>query len=290
MSESTITLLFDSPLIRISGIACRHPRDGCSCERGGERTHLTLLRRGGFGYHVDSTVVIGDPAMALLYRSGDSYRISHPFDGGDDCTTFEISPEHEEEVFGRRLRRHRDLHRAMSGANQFAHLELHERLVQGGGDVLAVEEAATCLCGSVLLGETVADTARHLSQAALARVQRVREAMLDDPADASGLDALAELADCSPFHLARIFRKATGLTLAGYRTSLRVALSLERLAQGENDLSALAQDMGFSHHSHFSSAFRRRVGVTPSVARESMRSARLQRAGRNLIVRSASAD
>jgi AraC family transcriptional regulator len=84
MSASTTTTLFDSPLIRISGIACRHPRGGCGYERGGERTHLTLLRRGGFGYHVDGTVVIGDPAMALLYRAGDSYRISHPFDGGDD--------------------------------------------------------------------------------------------------------------------------------------------------------------------------------------------------------------
>jgi AraC family transcriptional regulator len=286
MSASTITTLFDSPLIRISGIACRHPRGGCGCERGGERTHLTLLRRGGFGYHINGMMVIGDPAMALLYRTGDSYRISHPFDGGDDCTTFEISPEHEEEVFGRRLRRHHDLRRAVSGANQFAHLELHGRLAQGGDDVLMVEEATARLCESVLRSEGGADHARRLSPAALARVQRVREAMLDDPADAAGLVALAVLAGCSPFHLARIFRKATGLTLAAYRTSLRIALSLERLAQGENDLSALAQDMGFSHHSHFSSAFRRRVGVTPSVARESMRSTRLQRLGRNLIVRS----
>jgi AraC family transcriptional regulator len=290
MSASTITTLFDSPLIRISGIACRHPRGGCGCERGGERTHLTLLRRGGFGYHVDGTVVIGDPAMALLYRAGDSYRISHPFDGGDDCTTFEISPELEEEVFGRRLHRHRDLRRAVSGTNQFAHLELHGQLAQGSGDALAIEEAATRLCGSVLHDESEADHGQHLSPAALARVQRVRETLLDDPTEAAGLDALAVLAGCSPFHLARIFRKATGLTLAGYRTSLRIALSLERLAQGESDLSALAHDMGFSHHSHFSSAFRRRVGVAPSVARESMRSARLQRLGRNLIVRPTGAD
>lgn len=290
MSASTFTTLFDSPLIRIGGIACRHPRGGCGCERGGERTHLTLLRRGGFGYHINGTVVIGDPAMAVIYRADDSYRISHPFDGGDDCTTFEISPEHEEEVFGRRLGGHHDLRRAMSGASQFAHLELYGRLVQDGGDVLAVEEAATRLCGSVLLGEAGADHARRLSPAALAHVQRVRESMLAAPTDAGGLEALSALAGCSPFHLARIFRKATGLTLTEYRTSLRIALSLERLAQGQDDLSALAHDMGFSHHSHFSSAFRCRVGVTPSVARESMRPGRLRRLGRNLIVRSAGAD
>jgi AraC family transcriptional regulator len=105
MSASTITTLFDSPLIRISGIACRHPRGGCGCERGGERTHLTLLRRGGFGYHVDGTVVIGDPAMALLYRAGDSYRISHPFDGGDDHRVGVAPSVARESMCSARLRR-----------------------------------------------------------------------------------------------------------------------------------------------------------------------------------------
>lgn len=290
MGLSTFTTLFDSPLLRIGAIACRHPRGGCGCERGGERAHLTLLRRGGFGYHIDGTVAIGDPAVALLYRSGDSYRISHPFDGGDDCTTFELPPEHEEEVFGRRLRPRHDLRRAVSGADQFAHLALHRALLRGADDALEVEESATRLCTSVLRGGAGADRPPRLSPSAQKRVGRVREALLGDPAGATGLPALAALAGCSPFHLARIFRKATGLSLAGYRTSLRIALSLERLAQGEHDLSALAQDLGFSHHSHFSAAFRQQVGVTPSVARASLGAAALQRLGRKLIARHAGPD
>lgn len=284
MSLSVHTILFDSPLLRITGITCRRPRGGCGCEHEGERTHLTMLRRGGFSYHVNGMVVIGDPTTALVYRAGDIYRISHPFDGGDDCTTFEIPPEHEEEIFGRRLTQHYDLQRMVTGANQLAHLELYESLRQGVGDALMVEESAARLCESVLHGEVAVEAASKLSCAALGMVHRVREAIMTNPAGAEGLDELATLAGCSPFHLARIFRKATGATLAGYRASLRIALSLERLAQGEDDLSALAQDMGFSHHSHFSSAFRLRVGVTPSVARESMRAAGLRRRGRNLIV------
>lgn len=283
---STLTTLFDSPLLRITGIACRHPRGGCGCEQGDERTHLTLLRRSGFGYHTHGTVVIGDPTVALLYRAGDSYRISHPFEGGDDCTTFEISPEREEEMFGRRLRGHRDLQRPVSGANQLAHLGLHGWLSRGVDDALTIEETAARLCGSVLRNDEATAPANRLSAAALGLVQRTREAILADPTATEGLDDLAAMVGCSPFHLARIFRKATGVTLAGYRASLRIALSLERLAQGADDLSALAQDMGFSHHSHFSSAFRSRVGVTPSVARESMRVARLRRLGKDLIVRS----
>jgi len=86
MSAPTTTTLFDSPLIRISGIACRHPR-------------------GGSGYHVDGTVVIGEPAMALLYRAGGSYRISHPFDGGDDPRAGVAPSVARESMCSARLRR-----------------------------------------------------------------------------------------------------------------------------------------------------------------------------------------
>ncbi|MEP6899204.1 MAG: AraC family transcriptional regulator [Rhodanobacter sp.] len=285
MSLSTVTVMYDSPLLRVTDIACRHPRGGCGCERGGERTHLTMLRRSGFGYHVNGRMLIGDPTMALLYRAGDSYRISHPFEGGDECTTFEIAIEHEGEVFGRRLREHHDLQRAVSAANQFAHLQLHRWLRLGSRDPLVVEEAAAQLCESVLRQRAPAECCPQLSTSAMVLVRQVREALLADPVDSAGLDGLAARAGCSPFHLARSFRKATGFSLVDYRTQLRIALSLERLAQGQNDLSALAQDMGFSHHSHFSAAFRRRVGMTPSAVRASMRAPAMIRLGRNLIAR-----
>src|SRR5690606_23785213 len=97
---SSASVIFDSPPLRIVGVDCRHPRGGCGEERGGERTHLALLRRGGFGYHLRGRVHHGTPATALLYRAGDSYRVSHPCDGGDACTCFEVAPAHEEELFG----------------------------------------------------------------------------------------------------------------------------------------------------------------------------------------------
>src|SRR5690242_15727005 len=150
MSLADATVLFDSPLLRITGVECRHPRGGCSCERGDERTHLALLRRGGFGYHLRGATYVGDPATALLYRAGDSYRISHPFEGGDACTCFEVAPEHEAELFGRRLRDVADAARRVSPAEQYRHRALHAALVRGDAGRLAVEEAATVLCHGIL--------------------------------------------------------------------------------------------------------------------------------------------
>ena len=281
MSLADSTVLFDSPLLRITGIDCRRPRGGCGCERGDERTHLALLRRGGFGYHLRGAMHVGDPATALLYRAGDSYRVSHPFDGGDACTCFELAPEQEQELFGRRLRGHADAARAVTPAEQYRHRALHAALVRGECDRLVIEESASSLCRHILQSE-VAVPAR-LSRAAIQLARRAQEALLADPTADASLAELAARVGCSPFHLARVFRRAHGTSLAGYRTRLRLALALERLAQGADDLAALACDLGFSHHSHFGAAFRRHLGLTPAAARARLRPGRLTKMGRYLI-------
>jgi AraC family transcriptional regulator len=82
------------------------------------------------------------------------------------------------------------------------------------------------------------------------------------------LTSIATALGCSVFHLCRSFRRATGLTLHGYRDDVRLRIALERLDAGERDLTRLALDLGYSSHSHFSDAFRRSFGVTPSIARK----------------------
>jgi AraC-like DNA-binding protein len=82
------------------------------------------------------------------------------------------------------------------------------------------------------------------------------------------LARIARALDCSVFHLCRSFRRATGLTLHRYQDAVRLRLALERLGDGERDLSRLALDLGYSSHSHFSAAFRQSFRVAPSAARK----------------------
>lgn len=84
------------------------------------------------------------------------------------------------------------------------------------------------------------------------------------------LHEVSEEVRTSPFHLARSFRKATGLSLHQYRTRLRVAMALGRLDQGERDMAGLAHDLGFAHQSHFGDVFRRETGSTPGEARAAL--------------------
>lgn len=96
------------------------------------------------------------------------------------------------------------------------------------------------------------------------------ERIADSHAPRWTLHDVADAACCSPFHLARSFRKHTGLSLHGYRQRLRLAAALQRLEEGERELAALAHELGYSSQSHLGSAFVREIGVTPAQARRTL--------------------
>jgi AraC-like DNA-binding protein len=97
--------------------------------------------------------------------------------------------------------------------------------------------------------------------------------------------SLAEVARAvhySPYHLARLFRREVGVPIHRYRSRLRLGAALERLAEGADDLTALALDLGYSSHSHFSNAFRRAFGIPPGDCRRTLAPARLRELSKNL--------
>jgi AraC-like DNA-binding protein len=57
------------------------------------------------------------------------------------------------------------------------------------------------------------------------------------------------------------------MPLYRYQLQLRLARALD-LLEGDVDLSSLAQDLGFSSHSHFAAAFRQAYGRSPSAFRD----------------------
>ena len=63
---------------------------------------------------------------------------------------------------------------------------------------------------------------------------------------------------------------AAATELHAYRDQLRLQGALPRLAAGE-DITRVALDLGYSSHSHFTWAFRRRFGVPPSSVRRGRR-------------------
>jgi AraC-like DNA-binding protein len=81
------------------------------------------------------------------------------------------------------------------------------------------------------------------------------------------LARFAAATGATPFRLCHAFHAVTGGTLHAWLVRLRLQLSLERVAEPFSDLTTVALDLGFSSHSHFTAAFRRAFGLTPSAFR-----------------------
>lgn len=77
------------------------------------------------------------------------------------------------------------------------------------------------------------------------------------------LEALAVEAGLSRFHFTRAFRDAVGEPPHRYLTRCRIERAKELLRHSEQSLAEIALAVGFSGQSHFSAAFRARVGQTP---------------------------
>jgi transcriptional regulator GlxA family with amidase domain len=78
------------------------------------------------------------------------------------------------------------------------------------------------------------------------------------------LSELAANAATTPFHLARIFREHVGVPVHEYDIRLRLMRALPDLLDTDRGITEIALDHGFSSHSHFTYAFRRRAGLTPN--------------------------
>ncbi len=98
-----------------------------------------------------------------------------------------------------------------------------------------------------------------------------RNISLEDIGSASGMSA---------YHLARSFRRVTGLTLHGYVTALRVRRAKQLIGR-DTPLSLVALECGFSSQSHLTRVFSRVVGVPPGA----YRSLRGSRGARSRIVK-----
>lgn len=107
----------------------------------------------------------------------------------------------------------------------------------------------------------------RLTPAGHALAEAARLAVASTPQANDGVPELARRLGTSPSHLCRVFRALTDQTLHQYRLELRLRLAWLQLETAPAEMSRLAHDLGFSSHSHFSAHWRRRYGLTPSMAR-----------------------
>jgi AraC-like DNA-binding protein len=225
------------------------------------------------------TRVLADPTIATLYNEGQEYEREPVSRDGDRCEWFGVSPRLLRAIVAVRDSRAADdprrpirfTHAPVGARLYLAQRQAYAAAAAGSRDPLWLEETV------VALMERVFDAAYGTPAPPLPISSRTRElvhhAQCVIACDAARDLGLAEIADgvgVSMAHLTRAVRAVTGRTLHAYRGELRLRGSLETLASHGRNLTDVALEHGYSSHSHFTAAFGRSFGVTPSAARTSL--------------------
>lgn len=273
----TSELLLDTGLLRAGRfrVAVEDPRFELAGQvRGPE---FVFPRRGVWIEHSSQPAFIADPTVVTFYNGSEPYRRLPISADGDRSDWYALAPEALREVlatFDPGAQDRRD-------PFPFSHLQvdqeslLLERAVAdhaagGAPDPLFVEEAMLgVLCRVLRRGDSSRPSPRRGGERGRGRaaIELVRCSVLRNIGRRWTLSELGAAAGLSPFQLCRAFRRSTARTVHNWIVDLRLRESLERLLDGGDDLARLALDLGFSSHSHFTTAFRSAFQMTPSAFR-----------------------
>jgi AraC family transcriptional regulator len=121
---------------------------------------------------------------------------------------------------------------------------------------------------SYVYGRYVAATSRQAEAALSTPVTEKLVTFVEEHlAGNIGLTDLAHQVGYSPDHLARMFKKSFGVPLYQYVLRRRVERAKGLLRDRSHSIAEVALACGFATQSHFTAAFKARIGVTPGAYR-----------------------
>ena len=266
-----VRTLLTTPLIELRDVVCAgNCRHKGAVERA-SRTHLVFPYRGTYVRHVGADEAVADASQVLFFNAGEDYQVSHPNPGGDASLSMSVDEALLREITpaallraGEPLRFGQPRLRIDPRAQVLVALLRHS-LREGIAEPLEGEGLALTLAHRALAPRTT-----HAAGSSQGRQRLVDRAKLVLARDLARRWTLAEVAaevGVSAVYLTQSFRQVEGVPLYHYQLPLRLARALDLLRDYE-DLSALGVDLGFSSHSHFSAAFQKMYGRTPSEFRQ----------------------
>lgn len=202
------------------------------------------------------------PGMLVYHPPGDRHSNRWERNGGR-CLHFEI-PTERLEVVGRHVPPLQEVRHFTGGMSVWLASRLHDEFRR--------PDAASPLAIEGLLLELIAVLSREEQSTSGRRVpnwlRSAKDRLLEECTVDVAIGDLAAEAGVHPTHFARAFRKAYGYTVGEFVRKARVERACSRLAGGATSLTRVAHEMGFCDQSHFTKAFKRVLGMTPSQFRE----------------------
>jgi AraC-like DNA-binding protein len=270
VTSVSIDCLYSTDNFAITRWRCCETHADARHEKAQGANILSFPHEGSFRLRSRHGASLIGPNGVALFGRGEAYRTEHPCGCGDHGSAICLS----EPMAAALLDEWRLAARGSSFPTGAAPIgpavaAARARLLRDLRDLpldgLEFDERVTRLLS--LIGSPPGDPV-PTQGAALDGVVAVCETLQRRYAEPIPLAELASILGLSVFHLCRLFKRVTGMTIGAYRASVRLQIACSRLLDDPHqDLSALALDLGFSSHSRFTAVFRREVGFTPSALR-----------------------
>ena len=260
--RNVVTGVHRSRLAAVDEISCPFPIDEPRAVGYTNRFHWILPISGSFQLEVGSRSYFAGPNHVVAMAPGCEYRIAHPVEGDRSFVLFPRAAMAELVKCSGRIDDDVDVRTAPARLSMAASLLISE--ARNGADPLTLDELTVEWC-SALVGSLGVDgpSATPGRGATLSAAKEYLHAHWRDPVSLSDVAAAVGV---TPVYLTQLFKRSAGMALHQYLLALRLNHALAELPDAQ-DLTALALDLGFSSHSHFTSLFRIRFGVTPSLFR-----------------------
>ncbi len=277
MAHPPIRLIFQSGILRVIDHRCA----GQVNTRGEipEDFEIVLPRSGAYQRRDARGAFLADPNNILFFNRGEPYDISHPIQGEDSSTIFVIAPSLLFEI----ARTHNPAVEDNQQIFPLSHFTLNSRLqvfqyrlLRGTqtAEALEIEEEIIEAVDEMLRIQYQAGPAPRINSASALRdraeqVHAVKTFLNANVRSDLRLEDISSAVHLSPYHLCRVFKREVGMTIHNYVNRLRLFNAAERMLENPvTRLDALALDFGFANHGHFSAAFRKMFGISPSEFRD----------------------
>ncbi len=275
-------VLYKGTLFWAGTFRCR-PWYPSFADTGPTQGHLLVFPRTSVRItHVGGEPIVADPNVVMFYNDQQRYRRGKLSDRGDLCEWFAFKPK----LIIDMLRRYdpavvdrpeKPFHLTHGPGDP--QIYLRQRLVvkhlleAKSPDALYIEENMLDILEMAIQNTYQARSIQPQPTRAATRQAHRELAQATQSILATRFQQTLVLTDlatelhCSPYHLCRVFRRQTGHTIHHYLDQLRLRTALEYIDQGYRNLTALALELGYAHHSHFTLAFRQAFGQPPSAWR-----------------------
>jgi AraC-like DNA-binding protein len=274
MTELVIHNLLDTDSLVLRNIVCHGTCRHKSPEETAQTTHLVFPYRGVYVRHVGRRETVAEANQVVFFNHAESYRISHPVEGGDACLSLSISDAWLSELApkeqvhrGAAVTFQNQRRRIDPGAQSLVATLRHALAVAGHGkDSVRADSLEAESLVLALVRRSLGERTSHGTRATAGRQRLADRAKLVLSSDLGRRWSLSEVASevgVSPVYLTQVFQEVEAMPLYRYQLRMRLARALDLLDQYD-DLAALGLDLGFSTHSHFSAAFRQAFGRSPT--------------------------